>query len=245
MASGLKDTLNYIFPSDLEIADISAYLNNTPIEEELAAVIDPVDPADEILIFTDMPGGSGLPGMRALHSQTAQYASVCGNVICRWCLLWRCRRRAVLWMKQPLKPPLRKPARKLFTSTRPLAHPTMTRRMNNARQVDRLVEKQRHLSDVTPSLFRTATTTASAISTGSASRLDYIQKLGADTIWLNPIYVSPLIDNGYDIADYRAIHPQYGTMEDFEQLLREAHEKGIRIIMDLVVKSHIRSARMV
>lgn len=58
MASGLKDTLNYIFPSDLEIADISAYLNNTPIEEELAAVIDPVDPADEILIFTDMLGGS-------------------------------------------------------------------------------------------------------------------------------------------------------------------------------------------
>lgn len=70
---------------------------------------------------------------------------------------------------------------------------------------------------------------------GIRSRLDYIQKLGADTIWLNPIYVSPLIDNGYDIADYRAIHPQYGTMEDFEKLLREAHEKGIRIIMDLVV----------
>lgn len=70
---------------------------------------------------------------------------------------------------------------------------------------------------------------------GIRSRLDYIESLGADTIWLNPIYVSPLVDNGYDIADYRAINPMYGTMEDFDALLAEAHAKGIRIIMDLVV----------
>ena len=58
MASGLKDTLNYIFPSDLNILDISAYLSNPPVEEELAAAIDPIDPDSQILIFTDMVGGS-------------------------------------------------------------------------------------------------------------------------------------------------------------------------------------------
>lgn len=97
--------------------------------------------------------------------------------------------------------------------------------MNNARQVDRLVEKQRHLSDLPP-VFSGQQQRRHRRSQRDPLPSDYIQKLGADTIWLNPIYVSPLIDNGYDIADYRAIHPQYGTMEDFEQLLREAHEKG-------------------
>lgn len=70
---------------------------------------------------------------------------------------------------------------------------------------------------------------------GVIRHLDYIQKLGADVIWLNPIYASPNDDNGYDISDYRAIMPEFGTMEDFDQLLTEAHRRQIRIVMDLVV----------
>ncbi len=70
---------------------------------------------------------------------------------------------------------------------------------------------------------------------GILCHLDHIQRLGADVIWLNPIYASPNDDNGYDISDYRAIMPEFGTMADFDALLREAHRRGIRILMDLVV----------
>ena len=70
---------------------------------------------------------------------------------------------------------------------------------------------------------------------GLISRLDYVADLGVNTIWLNPIYESPLDDNGYDIADYYKIHPRYGTMDDFDQLLEEMHQRGLRLLMDLVV----------
>lgn len=70
---------------------------------------------------------------------------------------------------------------------------------------------------------------------GIIAKLDYIQELGADTLWLNPIYVSPDVDNGYDIADYYQINPQYGTMDDFKQLLDEVHRRGMRLIMDMVL----------
>lgn len=70
---------------------------------------------------------------------------------------------------------------------------------------------------------------------GVIDKLDYLADLGVDAIWLTPVYVSPQVDNGYDIADYYRIDPAYGTMADFEQLLAEAHRRGIRLIMDLVV----------
>lgn len=70
---------------------------------------------------------------------------------------------------------------------------------------------------------------------GIIGRLDYLQWLGVDIIWLNPVYESPNDDGGYDIADYRAILSDFGTMEDFDELLRETHARGIRLIMDLVV----------
>ena len=70
---------------------------------------------------------------------------------------------------------------------------------------------------------------------GVIEKLDYLSYLGVDCIWLLPMYPSPLIDDGYDIADYHEIHEDYGTVEDFEQLLREAHARGIRVITDLVV----------
>ena len=70
---------------------------------------------------------------------------------------------------------------------------------------------------------------------GITKRLDYIKKLGADVIWLNPIYESPNKDNGYDIANYRAINPEYGSMTDFDDLLNKAHQLNLKIMMDLVV----------
>ncbi|BCL68757.1 alpha,alpha-phosphotrehalase [Vibrio nigripulchritudo] len=70
---------------------------------------------------------------------------------------------------------------------------------------------------------------------GIISKLGYLKALGIDAIWLTPVYASPMVDNGYDISDYYAINPDFGTMTDFDQLLEEAHDKGIRIIMDIVV----------
>ena len=70
---------------------------------------------------------------------------------------------------------------------------------------------------------------------GITGRLPYIAELGADVIWLSPIYASPNDDNGYDISDYRAIMPEFGTMEDFDEMLSKAHELGLKIVMDLVV----------
>ncbi|MCI1901771.1 MAG: alpha-glucosidase [Bifidobacteriaceae bacterium] len=70
---------------------------------------------------------------------------------------------------------------------------------------------------------------------GITSRLDYLADLGIDVIWLCPVYRSPQDDNGYDISDYRDIDPLFGTLDDMDELLAEAHERGIKVIMDLVV----------
>lgn len=70
---------------------------------------------------------------------------------------------------------------------------------------------------------------------GIREKLPYLKKLGIDVIWLSPIYCSPNDDNGYDISDYRDICEEFGTMEDFDSMLKEAHEAGIKIVMDLVV----------
>ena len=69
---------------------------------------------------------------------------------------------------------------------------------------------------------------------GLAAKLDYIQDLGADCIWLLPVYPSPLRDQGYDVTDYYSIHPDYGTLDDFRALVDEAHRRGIRVIADLI-----------
>ena len=70
---------------------------------------------------------------------------------------------------------------------------------------------------------------------GITEKLDYLKELGIDVIWLSPVYQSPNDDNGYDISDYQAIMEEFGTMEDFDRMLEEAHKRGIRIVMDLVV----------
>ena len=70
---------------------------------------------------------------------------------------------------------------------------------------------------------------------GILAHLDHLEKLGVDIIWLSPIYASPHDDNGYDISDYRAIDPVFGTLEDFDALVAEVHRRGMKLLMDLVV----------
>src|SRR2546422_10526953 len=70
---------------------------------------------------------------------------------------------------------------------------------------------------------------------GLIQKLDYIQDLGVTALWLLPFYPSPLRDDGYDIASYQQIHPQYGSLRDFRKLLKEAHRRGIRVITELVL----------
>ncbi len=67
---------------------------------------------------------------------------------------------------------------------------------------------------------------------GLISSLDYIQSLGVDIVWLNPVFASPNDDNGYDVSDYCAIMPEFGTMEDFDLLLQELHKRNIRLVID-------------
>ena len=70
---------------------------------------------------------------------------------------------------------------------------------------------------------------------GVISKLDYLKDLGIDIIWLSPMYKSPNDDNGYDISDYKDIMDDFGTMEDFDNLLREVHNRDMKLIIDLVV----------
>jgi maltose alpha-D-glucosyltransferase/alpha-amylase len=70
---------------------------------------------------------------------------------------------------------------------------------------------------------------------GLTQKLDYIQELGVNTIWLLPFYPSPGKDDGYDIADYHNIHPQYGTLAEFRRFVKEVHNRGLRVITELVI----------
>ena len=70
---------------------------------------------------------------------------------------------------------------------------------------------------------------------GITSRLDYLQALGVDAIWISPMYPSPQVDFGYDISDYENVDPQYGTLKDFDRLVAEAEKRKIRVILDMVL----------
>ncbi|GAE92094.1 trehalose-6-phosphate hydrolase [Gracilibacillus boraciitolerans JCM 21714] len=86
-----------------------------------------------------------------------------------------------------------------------------------------------------PKSFNDTTGNGAGDIQGIIDKLDYLKNLGIDVIWLTPIYASPQKDNGYDISDYYKIHPEYGIMADFEKLLTEVHQRGIKLIMDIVV----------
>ncbi|HBC8286784.1 TPA: alpha,alpha-phosphotrehalase [Escherichia coli] len=85
-----------------------------------------------------------------------------------------------------------------------------------------------------PKSFQDTTGSGTGDLRGVTLRLDYLQKLGVDAIWLTPFYVSPQVDNGYDVANYTAINPTYGTLDDFDELVAQAKSRGIRIILDMV-----------
>ena len=70
---------------------------------------------------------------------------------------------------------------------------------------------------------------------GILDRLDYIASLGVDAIWISPFFKSPMADFGYDIADYRAVDPLFGTLEDFDRVLAKAHALGLRVMIDKVL----------
>ncbi|MCZ9077470.1 alpha,alpha-phosphotrehalase [Escherichia albertii] len=85
-----------------------------------------------------------------------------------------------------------------------------------------------------PKSFQDTTGSGTGDLRGVIQRLDYLQKLGVDAIWLTPFYVSPQVDNGYDVAKYTAIDPTYGTLDDFDELVTQAKSRGIRVILDMV-----------
>ena len=85
-----------------------------------------------------------------------------------------------------------------------------------------------------PKSFQDTTGSGTGDLRGVISRLDYLQQLGVDAIWLTPFYVSPQVDNGYDVADYTTVDPAYGTLEDFDELVASAHQRGMRIVLDMV-----------
>lgn len=70
---------------------------------------------------------------------------------------------------------------------------------------------------------------------GIVEKLDYFEALGVDALWLSPVYASPMVDNGYDVSDYQAINDEFGTMADFERLLNGLHDRGLKLIMDMVL----------
>ncbi|EPE52303.1 alpha,alpha-phosphotrehalase [Salmonella enterica] len=85
-----------------------------------------------------------------------------------------------------------------------------------------------------PKSFQDTTGSGTGDLRGVTQRLDYLQRLGVDAIWLTPFYISPQVDNGYDVANYTAIDPTYGTLDDFDELVAQAKARGIRIILDMV-----------
>ncbi|WP_246188189.1 alpha,alpha-phosphotrehalase [Paenibacillus tengchongensis] len=88
---------------------------------------------------------------------------------------------------------------------------------------------------VYPKSFKDTTGSGTGDIKGLTEKLDYLQSLGTDIVWLQPVYVSPQHDNGYDVADYEAINPDFGTMADFDELVEELHRRGMKLMTDIVV----------
>ncbi|UOQ95658.1 alpha,alpha-phosphotrehalase [Halobacillus shinanisalinarum] len=95
--------------------------------------------------------------------------------------------------------------------------------------------KQAVVYQIYPKSFNDTTGNGVGDIQGIIEKLDYLNTLGVDVLWLTPMYKSPQNDNGYDISDYYGIHEEYGTMADFERLLDETHKRGMKLIMDIVV----------
>ena len=104
----------------------------------------------------------------------------------------------------------------------------------NRSEIDKKWWKEAVIYQIYPRSFKDSNGDGIGDLQGIISKLDYLKSLGVDAIWLSPIYESPNDDNGYDISDYRNIMKDFGTMEDFDQLLKGMHDRGIKLVMDLV-----------
>jgi glycosidase len=95
--------------------------------------------------------------------------------------------------------------------------------------------KEASVYQIYPASFCDSTGSGTGDLPGIVSKMDYIKKLGVDVVWLSPIFASPQVDMGYDISDYKAIDPQYGSLVDLDKLTEGLHERGIKLLLDLVV----------
>lgn len=95
--------------------------------------------------------------------------------------------------------------------------------------------KEASVYQIYPASFCDSTGNGTGDLPGIISKMDYIKKLGVDVVWLCPIFASPQIDMGYDISDYKTIDPQYGTIEDVDTLMNGLHERGVKLLLDLVI----------
>lgn len=101
--------------------------------------------------------------------------------------------------------------------------------------IDRQWWKEGTLYQIYPQSFKDTDGDGFGDFKGVIEKLDYIESLGITMVWMNPFFESPLVDNGYDVADYRAIHPRYGTMKDFDAMLAGMQQRGIKFVLDVVV----------
>ena len=123
----------------------------------------------------------------------------------------------------------------VFTIERTAAGGAGGRSTTMAAVTIRLVARLRHLPDLSALLPGHAPATAAAISHGITARLPHVASLGVDAIWLSPFFKSPMADMGYDVSDYCAVDPMFGTLEDFDALVAEAHRLGLKVIIDQVL----------
>src|SRR5258705_8264243 len=106
--------------------------------------------------------------------------------------------------------------------------------MKEQETTDRKWWKESVVYQVYPRSFKDSNGDGIGDLNGITSKLDYIKSLGVDVIWLNPIFSSPNDDNGYDISDYKNIMTDFGTMEDFDAMLKGMHDRGLKVVLDLV-----------
>ena len=102
-------------------------------------------------------------------------------------------------------------------------------------QIDRQWWKEGTLYQIYPQSFKDTDGDGFGDFRGIIEELDYLQSLGITAVWMNPFFESPMVDNGYDVSNYRAINPRYGSMEDFEEMVKGMKERGIRFVLDVVV----------
>jgi glycosidase len=102
-------------------------------------------------------------------------------------------------------------------------------------EIKRAWWKESTVYQIYPASFKDSNSDGLGDVPGITSKLDYIKALGVDIVWTCPIYKSPQVDMGYDISDYRDIHPPYGTLQDVDKLIEGCHKRGLKFLMDLVV----------